>query len=350
MVTAGTVQKAAASYGLFDRENDRVPGSYRSRPQQVVLPTFARQQQRQQQQQQQLQLRKSVNNLKRMENDKNKCAKKKKFKNQCMVENDEADVVIYSSNKTGLNKQNESLTMVTSLLVVLCAVMLLLLYMITIKNEPLFMHNSLSAFIGSWRQHRPLGTYSGNRMVETEKNITTSPHRDKDAIIVQRSQQYFTWYNRNAIWGSSYEDTTVAADGGSSLELLGALPDAVQDEVEVLENRDCCPSVTELIHPLAGVSRSGLILEIYRGENKTQKFYQTSCRRDVKNRPCRFVRSKYELSSRCTQEYSYTYAIVRNLNSNGQWRMDHIRVRSGCACKVIKVTRQRSQEVRRRRK
>lgn len=48
---------------------------------------------------------------KRMENDKNKCATKKKFKNQCMVENDEADVVIYSSNKTGLNKQNESLTM-----------------------------------------------------------------------------------------------------------------------------------------------------------------------------------------------------------------------------------------------
>ncbi|OQR75463.1 hypothetical protein BIW11_08402 [Tropilaelaps mercedesae] len=170
-----------------------------------------------------------------------------------------------------------------------------------------------------------------------------SPYSPRIAHVAPEIKRY----NKNAIWGSSYEEPT--ASGGSSLQPLSVLPE-VQEEVEVLENRDCCPAVTELIHPLAGVSRSGLILEIYRGENKTQKFYQTSCRRDVKDKPCRFVRSKYELSSRCTQEYSYTYAIVRDLKSNGQWRMDHIRVRSGCACKVTKVTRQRSQEVRKKRK
>ena len=80
-------------------------------------------------------------------------------------------------------------------------------------------------------------------------------------------------YNKNSIWGS-YEEA------GEPTELS-------QEEVEILENKDCCPSITELIHPLAGVSRDGMILEIYRGENKTQKFYQTSCRREVKDRPCR---------------------------------------------------------------
>lgn len=70
------------------------------------------------------------------------------------------------------------------------------------------------------------------------------------------------------------------------MEPLATLAEPAE-AVELLENRDCCPTVTELIHPLAGVSRSGIILEIYRGENKTQKFYQTSCRRDVKDRPCR---------------------------------------------------------------
>ncbi|XP_003739674.1 uncharacterized protein LOC100907016 [Galendromus occidentalis] len=146
-----------------------------------------------------------------------------------------------------------------------------------------------------------------------------------------------TRYSRNSIWGS-YEQ-----ESGDPTELS-------QEVLEIPENKDCCPSVTELIHPLAGVSRNGMILEIYRGENKTQKFYQTSCRREVKDRPCRFVRLKYESASRCEQEYSYTYAIVRDVNTESQWRMDHIRVRSGCKCKVLKVTRARIGEARKKRK
>lgn len=97
---------------------------------------------------------------------------------------------------------------------------------------------------------------------------------------------------------------------------------------------ECCPSVTEAIQPLGGVSITGRILELYREPNATQRFYQTSCREKVKGRPCRFVRSKYEPFSRCVQTYSYTYALVREFQSDGPWRLDYIRYRNGCSCQI----------------
>ncbi|XP_064475239.1 uncharacterized protein LOC135389150 [Ornithodoros turicata] len=95
---------------------------------------------------------------------------------------------------------------------------------------------------------------------------------------------------------------------------------------------ECCPSLTEAIQPLGGVSITGRIMELYREPNATQQFYQTSCREKVKGRPCLYVRSKYR--SRCIQTYSYMYALVREFQSNGPWRLDYIRYRSGCTCQV----------------
>lgn len=101
-----------------------------------------------------------------------------------------------------------------------------------------------------------------------------------------------------------------------------------------VRSAECCPSVTEAIQPLGGVSITGRILELYREPNATQRFYQTSCREQVKGRPCRYVRTKYEAQSRCVQTYSYMYALVREFQSDGPWRLDYIRYRSGCSCQV----------------
>lgn len=108
----------------------------------------------------------------------------------------------------------------------------------------------------------------------------------------------------------------------------------VGPEPGYVRSAECCPSVTEAIQPLGGVSITGRILELYREPNATQRFYQTSCREQVKGRPCRYVRTKYESQSRCVQTYSYMYALVREFQSDGPWRLDYIRYRSGCSCQV----------------
>ncbi|KAG8178596.1 hypothetical protein JTE90_019702 [Oedothorax gibbosus] len=93
---------------------------------------------------------------------------------------------------------------------------------------------------------------------------------------------------------------------------------------------ECCPSVTEIIQPQGGVSKGGRIFELYRDHNSTQSFYQTSCTQGTKGRPCRYVRA----DSVCVQRYTYTYALVREFDSNAQWRLDYIRIRSGCTCEI----------------
>ncbi|KAG8178595.1 hypothetical protein JTE90_019701 [Oedothorax gibbosus] len=97
---------------------------------------------------------------------------------------------------------------------------------------------------------------------------------------------------------------------------------------------ECCPSVTEIIQPQGGVSKSGRILELYRDPNSTQSFYQTSCTQGTEGKPCRYVRA----NSACVQRYSYTYALVREFESNAQWRLDYIRIRNGCTCEVTRGT------------
>lgn len=67
-----------------------------------------------------------------------------------------------------------------------------------------------------------------------------------------------------------------------------------------------------------GVSRDGKILELFRSENVSQRFLQISCHADRRNRPCAFLpASSVNLRySRCVQQYSYSYAIVRDYGAD----------------------------------
>lgn len=79
-----------------------------------------------------------------------------------------------------------------------------------------------------------------------------------------------------------------------------------------------------------------------------------SCRPDVENKPCRFIERRLHNQSRCVQTFSYTYALVRDVGTNGSkhfsgptngsgnsWTMDYIEVRSGCSCVLHAKTRHR---------
>ncbi|XP_059148737.1 uncharacterized protein LOC131935975 [Physella acuta] len=97
---------------------------------------------------------------------------------------------------------------------------------------------------------------------------------------------------------------------------------------------DCCPSETHLIHPRGGIARDGRLLELYRDHRTVQKFYQTSCKQETLNQPCRFIKRSYHDASRCVQRYSYVYAMVRDFNVSESFRLDYIRVKSGCSCEL----------------
>ncbi|XP_063982092.1 uncharacterized protein LOC135165080 [Diachasmimorpha longicaudata] len=123
---------------------------------------------------------------------------------------------------------------------------------------------------------------------------------------------------------------------------------------------ECCPTVEEMIEPTGGRNRQGAGVELYRHLEIAQRFHEYSCRPDVLDKPCRFVDKKLMNQTRCVQKFSYSYAIVGDpselhqwkidrlehphrhkdhhvlfLGSGSPWRLDHIRVRSGCSCEVF---------------
>ncbi|XP_061174622.1 uncharacterized protein LOC133191768 [Saccostrea echinata] len=95
---------------------------------------------------------------------------------------------------------------------------------------------------------------------------------------------------------------------------------------------DCCPTVSQKISPIGGLSREGRLLKLYRDPRTVQRFYETSCAAGVLNRPCQYVDSMRR--SKCVQSYTYVYAIVRDYNTTQPYRMDYMRLKSGCTCKV----------------
>ncbi|XP_066591178.1 uncharacterized protein [Prorops nasuta] len=119
---------------------------------------------------------------------------------------------------------------------------------------------------------------------------------------------------------------------------------------------DCCPSIQEMVEPLGGRNREDMYVELYRDGNNVQRFYEYSCRPDVLDKPCRFVDRKFSNQSRCVQKFSYSYAIIENLEreryrhhhskesrfppfqgdtAGGKtWALDYVRVRSGCSCEI----------------
>ncbi|KAL8575450.1 hypothetical protein ACOMHN_000066 [Nucella lapillus] len=97
---------------------------------------------------------------------------------------------------------------------------------------------------------------------------------------------------------------------------------------------ECCPSVSSRIRPLGGLSREGKLLQLFRSDRVVQQLYETRCRPDVVNKPCQMVDPLIKRFSHCVQKYSYVYAFVKDFNMTQDYRLDYVRVRSGCACEV----------------
>ncbi|ESP01230.1 hypothetical protein LOTGIDRAFT_157400 [Lottia gigantea] len=98
---------------------------------------------------------------------------------------------------------------------------------------------------------------------------------------------------------------------------------------------ECCPSITEKIHPRGGLSRNNELLELYRDHKTIQAFYQTKCLPGVAKNTCQFLDKKYQAISRCVQKYTYMYAIVRDFNISQPYRVDYIRIKTGCSCELV---------------
>lgn len=78
----------------------------------------------------------------------------------------------------------------------------------------------------------------------------------------------------------------------------------------------CCPIVEEMIEPLGGQNRQSMYVQLYRDGDNVQRFFEYSCRPDVLDKPCRFVDRKLVNQSRCVQRFTYTYAIVQNIEAS----------------------------------
>ncbi|XP_067131254.1 uncharacterized protein [Centruroides vittatus] len=108
--------------------------------------------------------------------------------------------------------------------------------------------------------------------------------------------------------------------------------------------RECCPSVLEISEPQGGRSVNGILMDLYRDRNSTQKFYETVCHSDVLDKRCNYVREKLRPYSKCVQKYGLSYALVRKHGTDEDWRLDYILIRSGCACELRFETIRRPEE------
>lgn len=118
------------------------------------------------------------------------------------------------------------------------------------------------------------------------------------------------------------------------------------------EGVECCPSVLEMVKKKGGRTPTGLYVELYEDGENQQRFYELSCAPGVVDKPCRFVDARLYNDSMCVQKYSYSYALVRYLQStatespqqksqghfsvpgSGGWSMDYVIVRAGCECQI----------------
>ncbi|CAG9863689.1 unnamed protein product [Phyllotreta striolata] len=116
---------------------------------------------------------------------------------------------------------------------------------------------------------------------------------------------------------------------------------------------ECCPTVLEKVEPQGGSNQEGLYVELYQDFNYRQRFFELSCHPKYIDKPCDFINHR-KYHSKCVQNYSYTYALVKNTDSNrtkhfpsfpmfpahehggDTYTLDYIKVRSGCSCKVRK--------------
>lgn len=114
----------------------------------------------------------------------------------------------------------------------------------------------------------------------------------------------------------------------------------INDTIELYEDEDgtkyidCCPSVLISINKEYGKGRSHRTMAIKPGH---QAFTERMCMDGFEGKECIFPASalKPEVTTRCVQQYSYSQAIIKPLDSgNDEWMHGSIQVGSGCSCQV----------------
>lgn len=106
---------------------------------------------------------------------------------------------------------------------------------------------------------------------------------------------------------------------------------------------ECCPSMTKAVEIRIAKTRDNKMVEVFYNESNPQVFYRTKCVEGVAGKPCLLVKDANHTSV-CEQRHTYMYAIVRDYQpgnsrqdkSHDDWRLEHIRVESGCACVLVK--------------
>ena len=144
--------------------------------------------------------------------------------------------------------------------------------------------------------------------------------------------------SNNKEWGKKHKRKMASllslADQDRRLSPL-QLPSPPEEEEQSQQiGVECCPTVVEMVQPNGGTNMEGHVVELYRHGDLDQRIYEHSCRPDVLNQPCRFIEKLLRPLSRCVQQFSYTYAIVTDHPSGNDWRLDYIRIRSGCSCEI----------------
>lgn len=102
-----------------------------------------------------------------------------------------------------------------------------------------------------------------------------------------------------------------------------------------IEYIDCCPSELKSFNKTVGKSRSHETMEIKPGY---EAFTERLCLEGFRDKECIIPGNalKPEVSTRCVQQYSYSQALVRPLNSTDdvEWMVGSIQVGSGCSCQM----------------
>ncbi|XP_037799409.1 uncharacterized protein LOC119594420 [Penaeus monodon] len=83
-----------------------------------------------------------------------------------------------------------------------------------------------------------------------------------------------------------------------------------------------------------------------------QLFYERVCLEGYEGKECvippRTLRR--DVTTRCHQQYSYTQAIARPYESDGDYKQDFIKIRSGCSCQISVTQKKKKRKRKRRRK
>ena len=82
-------------------------------------------------------------------------------------------------------------------------------------------------------------------------------------------------------------------------------------------------------------TKNGKVVTVNNDDQSPQIFYEVRCAEHVENQTCNFVEKNKKKYSVCVQRYTYTYALVKDIDSvKDDWRLDHIPIKNGCTCEL----------------